>query len=178
MPARSARCRCPRPQAVAAGSGAASVGGAGRRFAEPGFDQLIAVASIHVLEKMIAAEGGDPLSLWRSPSAWEGLGDVLERWLEIAGQGLAYAIVSANSVYDFECAVIDGGFPRSVRTRLVAATERAMAKLRRQGLTPLEIRPGTIGDSAREIGSASLPLFARFLLDHRVLYAERGAERA
>ena len=146
----------------------------GSRPVEPAFDQLINVASVHVLEKMVAAEGGDPSALWLSPAAWDGLGAVLDRWLEIAGQGLAHAIVSASSVYDFECAVIDGNFPESVRTRLVAATERAMAKLRRQGLAPVKVEAGTIGDSAREIGSASLPFFARFLLDHRVLYADRG----
>ena len=122
---------------------------------------------------MIAAEGADPLEIWRSDAAWSRLGPLLDRWLETAGHGLAHAIVSAASVYDFECAVIDGSFPEGVRARLVAATETAMAKLKRQGLSPLAVRPGTIGASAREIGSASLPFFARFLLDHRVLYAER-----
>ena len=139
-----------------------------------GFDQLINVASIFVLEKMIAENGGDPSAIWRSDAAWGGLGPILDRWLAIAGEGLAHAFVAASSIYDFECAVIDGGFPPAVRARLVATTERAMANLKRKGLTPLEIRPGTIGASAREIGSASLPLFARYLLDHRVLYAEGG----
>ena len=172
MPVRWVRCRSPgrsrRRMAarVAAGKGAL--------LAEPAFDQLINVASVHVLEKMIAAAGGDPMALWRTPSAWNELGPVLDRWLETAGGGLAYAIVSASSVYDFECAVIDGSFPRSVRARLVAATQCAMGKLSRQGLAPVKVEAGTIGDAAREIGSASLPLFAKFLLDHRVLYAERG----
>ncbi|MEF2554201.1 ROK family transcriptional regulator [Aurantimonas sp. A2-1-M11] len=151
---------------------AAREGVAGVRL--DGFEQLINFASIHVLEKMIAAEGGDPLILWKDPAAWDDLGPVLDHWLGIAARGLAYAIVSASAVYDFECAVIDGGFPESVRTRLVAATQRAMVRLRRQGLTPLDIRAGTIGASAREIGSASLPFFARFLLDHRGLSIEAG----
>ena len=164
----------PVPRPIALLDGGKDTAGAGARPSEPAFDQLINVASVHVLEKMVAAAGGDPLALWRTPSAWNELGPVLDRWLEIAGGGLAYAIVSASSVYDFECAVIDGSFPRSVRARLVAATERAMAKLSRQGLAPVKVEAGTIGDSAREIGSASLPFFARFLLDHRVLYADRG----
>ncbi|WP_206455158.1 hypothetical protein [Aurantimonas marina] len=41
-----------------------------------------------------------------------------------------------------------------------------------QGLTPLEIRPGTFGSIARAMGAATLALFARYPLDHRVLYAE------
>lgn len=137
-----------------------------------GFDQLINVASIHVLEKMIAQQGGDPLEIWRSDAAWDGLGDSLDRWLAIAGEGLAHALVAASSLYDFECAVIDGGFPPAVRTRLVEATERAMMSLKLQGLTPLEIRPGTFGSIARAMGAAALALFARYPLDHRVLYAE------
>ncbi|UIJ71730.1 ROK family transcriptional regulator [Aurantimonas sp. HBX-1] len=141
---------------------------------EGGVCQLIGVASIHVLEKMIAAEGGDPLAIWRDVGAWDGLGPVLERWLAAAARALAHALVSASAVYDFECAVIDGSFPPAIRARLVAATAREMATLERQGLSPLEIREGTIGAAAREIGAASLPLFARFLLDHRVLYADGG----
>ena len=168
----------PRPVSASPDAGKGGFGhggfGNGARPGEPAFDQLINVASVHVLEKMVAAEGGDPLALWRTPAAWNDLGPVLDRWLEIAGRGLAYAIVSASSVYDFECAVIDGSFPDSVRTRLVAATERGMTRLRRQGLAPVKVEAGTIGNSAREIGSASLPFFAKFLLDHRVLYADRG----
>jgi predicted NBD/HSP70 family sugar kinase len=139
-----------------------------------GFGQLIGFASIHVLEKMIAAEGGDKLAIWRDPEAWDRLGPVLDRWLAGAARALAHALVAASAVYDFECAVIDGGFPPAVRARLVAATAAEMALLERQGLSPLDIREGTIGAGAREIGAASLPLFARFLLDHRVLYADGG----
>ncbi|MEH6719177.1 MAG: ROK family transcriptional regulator [Aurantimonas endophytica] len=140
-----------------------------------GVCQLIGVASIHLLEKMIAAEGGDPLAIWRDAAAWDGLGPVLERWLTAAAKALAHALVSASAVYDFECAVIDGSFPPTIRGRLVAATAGEMARLERQGLSPLDIREGTIGAGAREIGAASLPLFARFLLDHRVLYADGGS---
>lgn len=139
-----------------------------------GFDQLINFASIHVLEKMLAAAGRDPLELWRADDAWDRLGPPLGQWIAVAGRGLAHAILAALSVYDFECAIIDGGFPADVRQRLVDETRRVFGTLKRQGLTPIEVLPGTIGASAREIGSASLPFFARFLLDHRVLYAERS----
>ena len=140
-----------------------------------GVGQLIDFASIHVLEKMIAAEGGDPLAIWRDAAAWDSLGPVLDGWLAGAARSLAHALVSASAVYDFERAVIDGSFPPAIRARLVVATAREMARLERQGLSPLDIREGTIGTGAREIGAASLPLFARFLLDHRVLYADGGS---
>ncbi|MCB8837042.1 ROK family transcriptional regulator [Aurantimonas sp. VKM B-3413] len=142
--------------------------------ADGGVDQLINFASLHVLEKMIEAEGGDPLGIWREDATWIRLGPVLDRWLEVAARGLAFAIVSVNAVYDFECAIIEGSFPPPVRERLVDATARAIARLKRQGLTPMGVRSGTIGSSAREIGSASLPFFAHYLLDHRVLLTEPG----
>ncbi|KQT64443.1 MULTISPECIES: ROK family transcriptional regulator [unclassified Aureimonas] len=138
-----------------------------------GTDQLINSASIHVLEKMAREEDGRDISaIWLRESAWDELGPVLDRWIETAASGLAHATVAAASIYDFEAAVIDGSFPDSVRTRLVAATAAALKTLRVEGLTPPIVRAGTIGASAREIGSASLPFFARFLLDHRVLYTE------
>nr|WP_224008148.1 ROK family transcriptional regulator [Aureimonas sp. SA4125] len=138
------------------------------------YDQLINSASIHVLEKMMRAEGRDPQDLWRVEGEWPDLGPSLDRWLAMAACGLAHAIVSATSVYDFECAIIDGSFPTDVRDRLVAETAAALGRIRREGLSPVTIRPGTIGATAREIGGASLPFFARFLLDHRVLYTEKG----
>ncbi|MBC8130003.1 MAG: ROK family transcriptional regulator [Rhizobiaceae bacterium] len=141
-----------------------------------GFDQLLNSASLHVLEKMMRDAGRDPLDLWRTDggASWAELGPLLDDWVRIAARSLAHAIVSAISVYDFECAVIDGSFPPQVRQALVEATRLELAGLRLVGLSPVDIRAGTIGAAAREIGSASLPFFARFLLDHRVLYTEKG----
>jgi predicted NBD/HSP70 family sugar kinase len=138
------------------------------------YDQLINSASIHILEKMLQAEGRDPQDLWRVEGEWPDLGPILDRWIALAACGLAHAIVSATSVYDFECAIIDGSFPEDVRDRLVAETAEIITRIRREGLSPVGIRAGTIGVTAREIGGASLPIFARFLLDHRVLYTEKG----
>lgn len=135
--------------------------------------QLLEVASIHVLERMVEEDGGSATDLWRKDADWSDLGPWLDRWLESAGAGLAQAIASSVAVYDFEHAVIDGSFPEHVRARLVAETRAALSRIDLQGLPPVEVREGTIGRSAREVGSASLPFFARFLLDHRVLLNER-----
>jgi predicted NBD/HSP70 family sugar kinase len=136
--------------------------------------QLIHAASIHLLERRMRAEGLNPRDLWREDGQWPALGPLLDDWVETAAHGIAHAIVAAMSVYDFECAVIDGSIPLEVRDRVVAATQAKLAELRREGLSPIRVQPGTIGAGAREIGSASLPFFARFLLDHRVLFTERG----
>ena len=139
-----------------------------------GYQQLIHSASIHLLEQKMRAIGQNPRDLWRESGEWPELGSLLDDWVETAAFGLAHAVVAAMSVYDFECAVIDGSIPLAVRDRLVAATQAKLVEIRREGLSPIHVQPGTIGASAREIGSASLPFFARFLLDHRVLFTDRA----
>jgi predicted NBD/HSP70 family sugar kinase len=139
-----------------------------------GTDQLINAASIHVLEKMAREAGREASEIWVRDAAWDEFGGELDRWIAEAAAGLAHAAVAAASIYDFEAVVIDGSFPPSVRARLVAATSEALSRVRREGLSPLVVSAGTIGSSAREIGSASLPFFARFLLDQRARYVDKG----
>ncbi|WP_062226689.1 ROK family transcriptional regulator [Aureimonas frigidaquae] len=138
-----------------------------------GSRQLIEASSIHLLERLVEEAGGDPVELWRRESDWDGLGPLLDRWLDEASAGIAHAIVSAVSVYDFPVAVIDGSFPPRVRARLVERVDAALRRLDRRGLADIAVMEGTIGRSAREIGSASLPFFARFFSDRRILYADR-----
>ena len=137
-----------------------------------GFQQLIDAASIHVLEKAARDAGIEGVDLWRGDADWSPLVSLLDPWMQRAGRGLAHAIVSALAVYDFEAAVIDGSFTPEIREGLVRATREALARLDRRGLTEIRVTEGTIGRAAREIGAASLPFFARFFLDHRVLYQE------
>ena len=139
-----------------------------------GSRQLIEAASIHLLERMIERSGGDGVELWRKDCGWDGLGQLLDGWLAEAAAGIAHAVVSASAVYDFEAAVIEGSFPPFVRERLVARVAEALAGMDTRGLVPVAVRAGTIGRDAREIGSASLPFFARYLTDRRVLYSERA----
>ncbi|GGE07364.1 sugar kinase [Aureimonas endophytica] len=134
-----------------------------------GLGQLINAASIHLLEKAMAEAGRDPRDLWRQENDWPELGDLAERWIEGVAAGLAHATVAASAVYDFECAVIDGSLPPAIRDRLVAATRDLMPRAHLPGLLPVEIRAGTIGTAARELGAASLPFFDRFLLDQRTI---------
>ncbi|MEN3793449.1 ROK family transcriptional regulator [Fulvimarina sp. MAC3] len=139
-----------------------------------GAGQLIEFASVNKLETLIAEAGGDPAAIVNDEAAWDELGEVLDRWIEEAAHGLAYATLSASAVYDFEAAVIDGALPRPVLSRLITATRESFEKLNHKGLSPVELRAGSVGPGARILGAASLPLFARFLLDQRVSYAERS----
>src|SRR5690606_15413015 len=106
--------------------------------------QLIDIASLAILEKMFNAKGVDASYLWTSPEIWQDEGSivggpisggsVVDAWVDAAGAALAYAIVAAASVIDFEAALIDGWLPASVRAGLVAATQRAIAGIDGEGL--------------------------------------------
>lgn len=126
--------------------------------------QLIDIASVAALEKALVARGVDAAHLWASPQDWGDLGADLDRWIEQAAGGLAYAIVSASSVIDFAAAVIDGWMPAGVRQRLVRAVGHALSGIDAEGLTLPVIREGTVGIHARALGGASLPLSERFLI--------------
>ena len=126
--------------------------------------QLIDVASITILERTLKAHGKDGTYLWTSPHDWGDVGPDLEQWIERSGAALAYAIVAASAVIDFQAAVIDGWMPATVRQRLVAAVDTTLRKIDVEGLEIPEVREGTVGIHARALGGASLPLSERFLI--------------
>jgi predicted NBD/HSP70 family sugar kinase len=102
--------------------------------------------------------------LWTSPQEWGDIGAELDDWIASASRALAYAIVAASSVIDFEAAVIDGWMPLTVRHRLVDAVTEAIARIDAEGLKLPIVREGTVGIHARALGGASLPLSERFLI--------------
>lgn len=134
--------------------------------------QLLKIASIFVLENLLRDYGFDPQPLWYSPDDWIDFGDPLEIWIQDTAKALAQAIVAAASIIDFSAAVIDGGFPAWVRERIVTATIRAASELDLQGVVMPDIIEGAVGPQARAIGGASLPIFARYLIDQNVLFKE------
>ncbi|PDS80508.1 ROK family transcriptional regulator [Rhizobium sp. L43] len=134
--------------------------------------QLLEIASIFVLENMLRERGIDPEPLWYSADDWVDFGEPMESWIQDSAKALAQAIVAAASILDFSAAVIDGGFPHWVRSRVVQATIDEAAKLDLQGVVMPEIIEGAVGAQARAIGGASLPIFARYLTDQNVLFKE------
>ncbi|ACM25357.1 ROK family transcriptional regulator [Agrobacterium sp. SHOUNA12C] len=134
--------------------------------------QLLEIASIFVLENLLRDHGFDPQPLWYSADNWIDFGEPLEIWIQETAKALAQAIVAAASVIDFSAAVIDGGFPNWVRERVVRATIKEAAELDLQGVVMPEIIEGMVGPQARAIGGASLPIFARYLIDQNILFKE------
>ena len=135
--------------------------------------QLMNAASIYVLERKLHAQGRNADFLWQSPDDWgDELGPVLDEWIDEVAESLAFAIVAAIAVIDVETVIIDGAFPVTVRRRIIARTEEAIARINRQGLSPFRLIEGTIGNAARAMGGASLPLLANFTQDREVLFKE------
>ena len=134
--------------------------------------QLLKIASIFVLENLLREHGIDPQPLWYSADDWIDFGPPLETWIRDTATALAQAIVAAASIIDFSAAVIDGGFPDWVRRRVVEATINAASELDLQGVVMPEIVEGSVGTQARAIGGASLPIFARYLIDQNILFKE------
>ncbi len=149
-----------------AGSGAVAAGRS---------PQLMNVASIYTLERKLVAQGRNPEILWQSPDDWgDDLGVVLDEWIEEVAESLAYSIVAAIAVIDVDTVLIDGAFPTHVRARIIERTEAAIGRVNRQGLSPFRLLPGSIGNAARAMGGASLPLLANFTQDREVLFKDNA----
>ena len=118
------------------------------------------------------AQGRDPLMLQRNLESWAEVGPALDEWIEETSRSLAYACLVAESVMDFEAMVIDGSIPDDVRSRIVEKIRIHLQKLDLRGVPPFSIVEGLIGRDARALGAASLPLFAKFIIDRDILFKE------
>lgn len=137
--------------------------------------QLMNVASIYVLERKLVAEGRNADMLWQSPDDWgESLGAALDEWIAETAASLAYAIVAAVSVIDVQTVIMDGAFPTWVRSLIIERTAAEVENVNRQGLSPFQLIPGSIGNAARAMGGASLPLLANFTQDREVLFKDNA----
>ena len=137
-----------------------------------GTEQLIRHASTFTLERKLVEQGRDPLLLSRNLESWSEVGPALDVWIEETARSLAYACLVAASIVEFEAMVIDGAIPADVRHRIVKRIKVHLEKLDQRGVAPYAILEGKIGNDARALGAASLPLFANFIIDRDVLFKE------
>jgi predicted NBD/HSP70 family sugar kinase len=137
--------------------------------------QLIRTASLYLLERDLMRTGVESERLWRKDRDWSALGAPLDAWLDKAAAAVAQAVAASAAVIDFDAAVIDGSFPDEVRELFVARVAEKFHQLDRQGLSPLQIRAGTIGRYARAVGAACLPMLSAFAVDAAALPARQVA---
>ena len=144
----------------AAGVGPIPVPGPGGKI-RPLFDS----ASLSVLAAMMEAAGQPSDHIWARPTGWIVSEPVLSAWLDLAAEGLAGAIHSASALLELEAVLIDGWMPPNVRAEITARTAAALRNLDLSGITPPQVREGTVGAHARSLGAAAIPLSQRYLID-------------
>lgn len=127
--------------------------------------QLIDVASLHLLEARLLEAGIDTDVLWRMPQDWSTIERYVDPWIGTTAQELAKAALSICAVIDFEAIYIDGAFPIEVREELVARVKRYIINQDKRGLIPPHVEAGSVGGNARGVGAASSPIFSQFLLN-------------
>ncbi|WP_372833463.1 ROK family transcriptional regulator [Puniceibacterium confluentis] len=127
--------------------------------------QLIDVASLSGIERLLIARDEPTQHLWGAPENWSLDPVVLDQWIDGAARGIAHAIAAASSLIDFESVMIDGWIPPALRDRLVIEVSTALADINMAGITPPAVQVGTVGPAARSLGAACLPLSERFLVD-------------
>ena len=137
---------------------------------------LLRVASRYVLNEMLAGAGYEPGSVLPSDAPSEEftvpeeISQIVDDWIERASDALGIAILSAISTIDLEAVVVDGALPAPVLANLVA---RVTAKMDQHDFTGL-IRPqlvrGDLGNRARAMGGALLPLYSKFAPERELLF--------
>ncbi|MDB5506323.1 MAG: family transcriptional regulator [Devosia sp.] len=144
-----------------------------RRTGRARTPQLMNIASIYVLERKLIAEGRNADFLWQSPDDWgDDFEPALGEWIDEVAESLAHAIVAAIAVIDVEIVIIDGAVPTTVRSRIVDRTREAIGLVNVQGLSPFRLIEGTLGNAARAMGGAAIPLLANFTQDREVLFKD------
>lgn len=134
-----------------------------------GTEQLLDQGSLVLLERRLVAAGLPIDTLYEPGADWRDFGAPLDEWITKAAHGIAHAIASASAVVDFEAAVIDGAFPEVIQGRLLREIGGELRKLDLSGIQAPQLRPGSIGQIARALGGASLPLFDRYLVEQHAL---------
>jgi predicted NBD/HSP70 family sugar kinase len=127
--------------------------------------QLIDTASLYLLEADLVTAGLNPARLWAQPQDWTGFPDLLNPWIDRTATQLARAALTVCAVIDFEAVLIDGGFPQTVRRRLVERVGEAIGQLDSRGLLVPRIEAGIVGGNARALGAACAPVFSQYLLN-------------
>lgn len=124
---------------------------------------LIATASLQTLADAMEAEGENPDHIWQQAEEWHVSPAVLDRWLDEAATGLAWASLSAAALLELDAVMIDGWMPAAVRAAMVARVAAALERLDSAGVEVPQVREGTIGAYARSLGAAAIPLSQSYL---------------
>ena len=131
--------------------------------------QLIHTASLYTLENAMSQRLGQPVNLRAESSLFTTERALCATWRVDAATYLARAITAVMAVMDISDTIIDGSFPKQMRDALLDETQRALARVDRQGLNKICLHPGTLGNSAGALGAAYEPLLRAHFVEGSAL---------
>jgi predicted NBD/HSP70 family sugar kinase len=127
--------------------------------------QLLEVASGWQLETSLLRAGYDA-SLVHSPAILEPVyRPLVDRWLSGASNALAQSIVASTALLDLDAVVLDGSLSRPLLELLQQHTLTALAHYQQVGIHHPALVLGQVGQHARALGGALLPLHTQFFPD-------------
>jgi predicted NBD/HSP70 family sugar kinase len=141
--------------------------------------QLLSRASLNALQCHLRANGAkiDSLSEMRDAlNGTDGSRACVQEWMEDAAEAIAYAILSAISILDFEAVIIDGDLPHYLVGELIEIVRQRLSDIKAEGVIKPELILGAIGSNARALGGAILPFYSIYAPDREILVKQNTAE--
>ena len=139
--------------------------------------QLIRGASLVFLDRALRDSGITEYSRIADAIRDKRAAKILAEWRSTAARAIAQAVACAMSVIDFEAVIIDAMLPHEEVETMTDAVRTALGEIDWTGLSPVQIRPGSVGAPARVLGAAILPLIRQYSPDQELL-VKRTAEAA
>lgn len=127
--------------------------------------QLLELASGWQLERQLLAAGHNPLLVHEDQILDAALSPWVDPWLAQASNALAHTITSATALLDLDAVVLDGSLARPLLARLREHTDQALGHYRQVGIHRPSLVLGQVGQHARALGGALLPLHTQFFPD-------------
>jgi predicted NBD/HSP70 family sugar kinase len=132
-------------------------------------EQLISQASLWDLEQHFVKSGLDPTAAYDERAMQEPWMPLTQAWTLSAANALAHSIVSGTAFVDVDAVVIDGSLTPILLAALLGKIKKALLRYRWEGLWMPQLHPGVIGNDARALGGALLPLHANFAPDNDII---------
>jgi predicted NBD/HSP70 family sugar kinase len=143
--------------------------GHGEPIANDSPEQLISQASLWDLEQQFLKVSLDPTAAYDERAMLDPWMPLTLAWTVSAANALAQSIVSGTAFVDVDAVVIDGSLTPSLLAALLVKIKAALLRYRWEGLWMPQLHPGVIGNDARALGGALLPLHANFAPDNDII---------
>lgn len=127
--------------------------------------QLLQLASGWQLEQALMAAGHDPLLVQQDAIMSPEFSAFTQPWLLQAAKALAMSATSASALLDLDAIIMDGSLNPKLLQALIQQTEASLAQFSFDGIHQPQILAGRVGNHARALGGALLPLHAQFFPD-------------